>query len=108
MHVHRKIYEFAASAGAFEGYVYHKKLDDIDIDALINWVGNLVGAYENLPSDVCNRFQNSCDRTVGRALQSLIPLITKEHLVIQKLNLMIKGELPESADDFQKEKWFEK
>jgi hypothetical protein len=45
---------------------------------------------------------------VGRAIQSLIPLITKEHEVIQKLNSMVKGELPESADDFQKEKWFGK
>ena len=108
MHVHKKIYEFAASAGAFEGYVYYKKLHDIDIDALTNWVGNLVDAYENLPLDVRNRFQKSCDQTVGRAMQSLIPLITRDHEVVQKLNLMVKGELPESADDFQKEKWFEK
>ena len=108
MHVHIKIYEFAASAGAFEGYVYHKKLDDIDIDALINWVGNLVSAYEDLPLDARDRFQDSCDRTLGRAIRSLIPLISKEHEVIQKLNLMVKGQLPGSADDFQKEKWFEK
>jgi hypothetical protein len=108
MHIHQKIYEFAASAGAFEGYVYHKKLDNIDMDALINWAGNLAGAYEDLPSDVRNRFQNSCDQTVGRAIQSLIPLLPREHEVIQKLNLMVKGELPESADDFQKEKCFEK
>jgi hypothetical protein len=105
MHVHRKIFEFAASAGAFEGYVYDKELDDIDSDALINWAGNLVGAYENLPSDVLDRFQNACDQTVGRAIQSLTPLLTKDHEVIQKLNLMVKGELPKSADDFQKEKW---
>ena len=108
MHVHRKIYEFAASAGAFEGYVYHKKLDDIDIDELLNWVGNLVRAYEDLPLDVRNRFQDSCDQTLGRAIKSLIPLLTEEHEVIRKLNLMVKGKLPESADDFQKEKWFEK
>ena len=107
MHIHQKIFEFAASAGAFEGYVYHKKLDDIDIDALINWAGNLVGAYENLPSDVLDRFQNSCDQTVGRAILSLTPLLTKEHEVIQKLNLMVKGGLPKSADDFQKEKWYQ-
>ena len=108
MHVHKKIYEFAASAGAFEGYVYHKNVDDIDIDAFINWAGNLVAAYENLPSDVLDRFQNSLNQTLGRAIQSLIPLLTKENEVIQKLNLMVKGELPESADDFQKEKWFGK
>jgi hypothetical protein len=104
MHIYKKIYEFAASAGAFEGYVYHKQLDDIDIDALINWVGNLVAAYANLPSDVLDRFQKSCDQTLGRAIQSLTPLLTKEHEVIQKLHLMVKGELPKSADDFQKEK----
>ena len=107
MHIHQKIYEFAASAGAFEGYVYHKQLDDLDMDALTNWVGNLVSAYEELPSDVRNRFQNSCDQTIGRAIQSLIPLIDKHHEVVRKLNSMVKGELPESPDDFQKDKWYQ-
>ena len=53
-HMFAKIFEFAASAGSLEGYVYHKQKSDI----------------------------------------------------IRKLKSMVKGSLPESADDFQKKKWF--
>ena len=107
MHVYRKIYEFAASAGAFEGYVYHKKKDEMDMEAMINWVNNLVGAYDNLPLDVRNEFQSSCDRTVGRAIRSVASLFGDDHDVLLQLKSMVKGELPDSSDDFQKNKWFE-
>lgn len=102
MYIYKKIYEFAASAGAFEGYVYHKKIDVIDMDALTNWVGNLVDAYENLPSDVRNEFQDSCDQTLGRAIRSVAPLLGDDHDVVIQLKSMVKGELPDSPDDFQK------
>ncbi len=107
MHIYQKIYEFAASAGAFEGYVYHKKMEDIDMEALTNWVGNLVRAYDNLPPDVRNEFQSSCDRTVGRAIRSIAPLFGDDHDVVIRLKSMVKGELPDSPDDFEKNKWFE-
>ena len=45
MHIYQKIYEFAASAGAFEGYVYRRTKAEIDIKALSNWVDNLLDAY---------------------------------------------------------------
>jgi len=104
MHVYKKIYEFAASAGAFEGYVYHKKLDEIDMEALTNWVGNLVGAYEELPLNVRNEFQSSCDQTLGRAIRSVAPLLGDDHDVVMQLKSMVKGELPDSPDDFQKKR----
>ena len=106
MHINQQIFEFAASAGAFEGYVYHKKMDDMDMDELTNWVGNLVGAYEQLPSDVCNEFQTSCDQTLGRAIRSVTPLLGEEHNIVIQLKSLVKGALPQSADDFQKTKWF--
>ena len=108
MHIYQQLYEFAASAGAFEGYVYHKKRDDMDVDALTNWVANLVGAYEQLPSDVRNEFQTSCDQTLGRAIRSVVSLLGEDHNIVIQLKSMVKGELPDSPDDFKKSKWFAK
>lgn len=107
MHIYQKIYEFAASAGAFEGYVYRRPETEIDFEALSNWVDNLLDAYRHLTPDVRSEFQSSCDRTLGRALKSLVHQLGPEHEVIGKLKKMIEGELPDSADDFQKTKWFQ-
>ena len=108
MHIYQKIYEFAASAGAFEGYVYRRPKAEIDFEALSNWVNNLLDAYQHLTSDVRSEFQSACDGTLGRALQSLVLELGQEHEVIAKLKKMIEGQLPDSADDFQKDKWFQK
>lgn len=105
MHIYAQIYEFAASAGALEGYVYHKK--EVDRVALPNWVDNLVAAYYRMPSEVLNEFQESIDFTLGRAIRSLMPILEEEHEIIMKLRSMVAGKLPQSADDFQKKKWFE-
>jgi len=106
MHTFAKIFEFAASAGSLEGYVYHKQKTDIDVETLPNWIDNLLAAYEHLPSEVREEIQPSCDQTLGRAIRSLIPLLSENHDIIRKLKSMVKGSLPESADDFQKKKWF--
>ena len=108
MHIYQKIYEFAASAGAFEGYVYRRTKAEIDIKALSNWVDNLLDAYRHLTPDVRSEFQSACDWTLGRAVKSLALELGQEHEVIAKLKKMIEGELPDSADDFQKTKWFQK
>jgi len=108
MNVYQKVYEFASSAGALEGYVYQKRLEDIDMDALTNWAGNLSGAYEQLPPDVRSEFQRSCDRTLGRAVRSVLSFLGENHDVVVKLKSMVKGKLPDSADHFQKTKWFAK
>ena len=108
MHIYQKIYEFAASAGAFEGYVYHKEKTDIDMDALANWADNLLGAYTHLPPDILNEFQSCLDQTIGRAVISLETFLDEEHVIVQKLKSIIAGELPESEDDFNRLKWFQK
>ena len=107
MHTYQKIYEFAASAGAFEGYVYRRSKAEIDTEALSSWVDNLIEAYENLPSEARDNCQFSIDRTLGRALKSLGFLFDDRHAVIRKLQKIVKGELPKSPDDFQKDKWFQ-
>ena len=106
MHLYSKIYEFAASAGALEGYVYQK--DKRDMESLTNWVENLVAAYNQLPSEALAEFQSSLDQTVGRAIRSLSSALGQEHEIVPKLKSMVVGSLPDSADDFQKKKWFEK
>ena len=108
MHIYQKIYEFAASAGAFEGYVYRRPKAEIDFKALSNWVDNLLDAYRHLAPEIRDEFQSACDGTLGRAYQSLVLELGQDHEVIGKLKQMIEGELPESADDFHKTKWFQK
>ncbi|MBW2607580.1 MAG: hypothetical protein JRD05_08075 [Deltaproteobacteria bacterium] len=108
MHIYSKIYKFAASAGAFEGYVYKKKdAEELDMDALSVWIDNIVAAYDHLPDEAINFFQDSCDRTLGRAISSLTPVLGEDHDFINKLKSMVKGSMPESADDFNKKKWFQ-
>ena len=106
MHIFTKIYEFAASAGAFEGYVYRR--EGIEIESLAKWIGNLISTYGYIPPETREEFQTSLDGTLGRAIRSLIPIIGEEHEFISKLKSMVVGPLPKSADDFQKTKWFEK
>ena len=101
-----EVYEFAASAGAFEGYVYGKK--EIDAAILNRWSDNLVSAYYHLPEEVRESFQHALDGTLGRALRSLLPLLGENHEIITKLKSIIKGDLPQSANDFEKKKWFQK
>ena len=101
----RNIYEFAASAGALEGFVYHKK--SIDPNALPIWVDNLVAAYGLLPEKALDEIQPSLDQTLGRAIRSLVSLLGEDHLIIQKLGSMVSGEMPESPYDFRKWKWFQ-
>jgi hypothetical protein len=78
MHIYQKIYEF-----------------------------NLLDAYGHLTLDVRSEFQSACDWTLGKALKSLVLELGQEHEVIGKLKKMIEGELPDSADDFKKDKWFQ-
>jgi hypothetical protein len=102
MHIYAQIYEFAASAGAFEGYVYHRK--DVDMNSLPNWVNNLVEAYQRIPSEALAEFQPAIDFTIGRAIRSLIPVLGGGHEIIEKLRSMVVGDLPGTADDFHRKK----
>lgn len=106
MHVYTKIYEFAASAGAFEGYVYGKK--HINADELANWVQNIVAAYQHLAPDVKEKVQASLDRTLGRAVGSLNVALGEDHELAKKLRSILVNPSSKSADDFQFKKWFQK
>ncbi len=110
MHMYSKIYQFAASVGALEGYVYKKaSADELGLPALTVWTDNICEAYNYLPPEVLDEFQEHLDRTLGRALHSLKPVLGDEHELVQKLQSLFKGvaEMPDSADDFNKQKWFE-
>ncbi|MBI4633375.1 MAG: hypothetical protein HY742_05745 [Deltaproteobacteria bacterium] len=106
MHIYTQIYEFAASAGAFEGYVYRKT--EADSAALSPWIDHLVIAYRHFSPEVREHFQLSLNGTLGRAIVSLLPVLGEEHDLVRKLKTMVSSPLPASADDFQKKKWFEK
>ncbi|MBW2000742.1 MAG: hypothetical protein JRJ29_22620 [Deltaproteobacteria bacterium] len=106
MHLYRKIYEFGASAGALEGYVYGKS--NPPLDSIRNWVNNLVAAYQNLPGEVVKEIQPGLDMTIGRAIRSLTSRQSQDgHEVLEKLRSLVAGELPASPDDFDRKKWFE-
>jgi hypothetical protein len=105
MGLYVQVYEFAASAGALEGYVYHKK--EAELRDLSVWIGNLHQAYGLLPAPVLEEIQPFVDMTLGRAFRSLAPVFGENHELLLKVRSMIHGTLPDSADDFQKKKWFQ-
>ncbi len=102
MGVNREVYEFAAGAGAFEGYVYGK--DKMEPDSLNNWINRLVKQYNALPSEVRDELQDLCDGTVGRAVRSIMPFLGEDHDLIIQIKSIIKGELPSSPDDFSRKR----
>jgi hypothetical protein len=99
MDIYRDIYDFAAKAGALEGYVYPKGLE---ASYLPLWVEHVVERYNALPDEVKGQFQDLFDGTIGRAIQSLIPIVGEDDPVIKKLRSIMKGELPASYDDFKR------
>lgn len=98
------LYDFAASAGAFEGYAYPKV--KMDPAYLPEWADHLLAAYQELPPEVRDEIQGLLDGTLGRAVRALIPVFGEDDEAVKKLKSMIVGDLPETVDDFQKEKWF--
>ena len=110
MPVYAEIYQFAASVGSLEGYVYKKSsAEDLDLLALSVWTDNIRQAYNNLPTEALQEFQDFLNQTVSRALHSLKAALGEDHELVLKLKPMVKGEenLPISADDFNKKKWFQ-
>jgi len=100
MSIHSDVYEFAARAGAFEGFVYQR--DKIEPGSLDKWVEHLAKGYRAVPPEVRKEFQDLCDGTIGRAIQSLIPAVGEDHEIIKKLKGLIAGRIPSSPDDFSR------
>jgi hypothetical protein len=98
MGIYRMLYDFAAKAGALEGYAYPK--EKVEPGYLSAWVDHVVEGYQALPPEARAEFQDLCDFTVGRTIASLLPLLGEEHDVIKKLRSVTKGRLPLSPDDF--------
>jgi hypothetical protein len=98
MGIYREVYDFAAKAGALEGYVYQK--EKLEINYLPRWVDNLVNYYPRLPSEVKEDFRGLCNGTLGRTIHSLLPHLGEDHEVIKKLKTIVSGKLPLSPDDF--------
>jgi hypothetical protein len=110
MHIYTKIYQFAASVGALEGYVYNKQNPaELDLAALTSWIDNICKAHKHLPPTATAAFQADLDRTLGRALHSLKTVLGERDERIGRLHTLIRGDdrMPVSADDFNKRKWFE-
>jgi riboflavin kinase len=100
--MYKELYDFAASAGALEGYVYPRQ--ELKAETLDNWIANLVKQYHDLPEEVRESVQPSLDRTLGRAIQAMIPVLGADHAHIHALTKLIAGEMPSSPHDFEKEK----
>ena len=98
MGIYKEVYDFAAKAGALEGYVYSK--EKVDLGYLPRWVDNLVNHYRSFPYEVREEFQGLCNGTLGRTIQSLLPSLGEDHEVIKKLKSIVSGDLPLSPNDF--------
>ena len=106
MHLYTQLYEFAASVGALEGFVYRRP--DVQAGTIEQWVENLEKAYGLLPEEVLKEIQPALDGTLGRAVKSVSAALGEEHVLVGKLKSIVKGPLPASPDDFQKRKWYQK
>ncbi|MDA8307626.1 MAG: hypothetical protein M0Z81_12455 [Deltaproteobacteria bacterium] len=95
---HLELYEFAANAGAFEGYVYIG--ERVDYTKLPRWIENLVKEWGALFPEVKTLIQPSVNLTLGRALHSLSAWLDEDDPVIAPLKTMLRGKLPASANDF--------
>ena len=102
MDIYREIFEFAASAGALEGYVY--KRNNLATNELDDWVQNLVKQYHDFPEKAKTHFQTSLDRTMGRATHSLSAILGPKHQHVLSLKSLITGDIPASSHDFNREK----
>jgi hypothetical protein len=96
--IYKDLYDFAAKAGSLEGYVYPK--EKVDISYLPQWSNNLIKQYQDLPPEAREEIQGQCNETLGRAIQSLVPILGEDHEVIKRLRGLVKGKLPTSPDDF--------
>ncbi|MGD0487466.1 MAG: hypothetical protein ABSB94_09765 [Syntrophorhabdales bacterium] len=99
MSMYRDVYDFAAKAGALEGYVYPKGME---ASYLPIWVDHIVQGYGMLPAEAREEFQDLCNGTIGRAIQSLLPVLGEDHEVIRKLKSIVTGEPASSPDDFRR------
>ncbi len=99
MSIYRDVYDFAAKAGALEGYVYPKEMK---ASYLPVWVDHVVKGYKMLPEEASGEFQDLCNGTIGRAIQSLLPVLGEDHEVIRKLKSIVTGEPALSPDDFRR------
>lgn len=100
MGIYGRIYDFAAGAGALEGYVYPR--ENVDVSYLEAWIGRLERQYRELPAEVLEEFQGMCDGTLGRTMRSLEGVLGKDHDLVKRLGAMVKGQMPASPDDFTK------
>lgn len=98
MGIYKDIDDFAARAGSLEGYVYPK--GKVDASYLPRWSDNLTKQYQDLPPEAREEIQSQCNETLGRAIQSLVPILGEDHEVIKKLRGLVIGKLPASPDDF--------
>ena len=98
MGIYKDIYDFAAKAGSLEGWVYPK--EKVNISYLPRWSDNVVKQYQDLPPEAREEIQSQCNETLGRAIQSMVPILGEDHEVIKKLKGLVKGKLPSSSDDF--------
>ena len=95
---YRELYDFAANAGTFEGYVYIP--ENADHAKLPRWVELLVKQWRALSPEVRAAIEPSTNLTLGRALQSLKLCLDEDDGVIVSLKTILRGKLPASADDF--------
>ncbi len=100
MHLYMQLYEFSASVGALEGFVYRRP--EVEAATIEKWVENLEKAYKLLPAEVLKEIQPSLDGTLGRAVGSITKALGEKHTLIQRLKTMVKGRLPSSPDDFER------
>ena len=102
MGVYSDIYEFAARAGAFEGYVYQRK--GLTPDSLERWVDHLVEGYKAVIPRQRKSFRICAMEPSVAQYSPSFQTIGENNEVIKKLKGLTVGRLPSSPDDFSRKK----
>lgn len=61
---YEELFQFAAKAGALEGYLYERE----KVEPLYDWVGNIEKMYASLPDNVKRDIRNEFSRVLTRTL----------------------------------------
>ena len=82
---YEELFEFAAKAGALEGYLYERER----LEPLNNWVGNLERMYASLSDNVKEEIKSEFSNVLRRTLDNGGKVL--EESIITRLNTLLSA-----------------
>ena len=80
---YKDLFEFAAKAGALEGYLYERE----EVESLDNWVSNIEQMYANLPDNMKDDIKNELRNVLRKILNYGSNVVAED--ITTKLNKLL-------------------